>query len=76
VHPDGDDVEEPDVARLVALADHPKVVAIGETGLDYYWQKGAPRMAAGTLSHAHSRRARLRQALIIHTRAAAADTLR
>ncbi len=33
VHPDNADCEEPDEARLLALAAHPKVVAIGETGL-------------------------------------------
>ena len=42
VHPDNADCEEPDLARLVALADHPRVVAIGETGLDYHWHKDAP----------------------------------
>src|SRR4249920_3015589 len=39
-HPDYPDTEEPTVARLVALAREPKVVAIGETGLDYYRQEG------------------------------------
>lgn len=76
VHPDNDGVEEPDVARLVALADHPKVVAIGETGLDYYWQKDAPEWQRARF-RTHIRAAReTGKPLVIHTRSAAADTLR
>lgn len=76
VHPDYEDTPEPDVAQLTALAAHPKVVAIGETGLDYYrlqgdleWQRERFRV--------HIRAAReTGKPLIIHTRSAAEDTLR
>ena len=76
VHPDYEDIEEPTVAQLVVLAHHPKIVAIGETGLDYFrltgnleWQ----RMRFRT----HIRAAILSsKPLIIHTRNAAEDTLR
>lgn len=76
VHPDYEQVEEPTVARLVALAQHAKVVAIGETGLDYLrltgdleWQRERFRT--------HIRAAReCAKPLIIHTRNAAEDTLR
>lgn len=76
VHPDYPDLREPAVAELVELAQHPKVVAIGETGLDYYrldgdleWQRERFRV--------HIRAAReCGKPLIIHTRSASADTLR
>ncbi len=35
-HPDYEDTPEPSVEELVHLAKHPKVLAIGDTGLDYY----------------------------------------
>jgi len=76
VHPDTQEGEEPDQDRLIALAGHPKVVAIGETGLDYYrlegdleWQRERFR------THIRAAR-RTGKPLIIHTREAAADTLR
>jgi TatD DNase family protein len=76
VHPDNAEVEEPDEARLVALAAHPKVVAIGETGLDYYWHKDAPEWQRARF-RTHIRAARsCAKPLIVHTRAAAADTVR
>jgi TatD DNase family protein len=76
VHPDYENIEEPSVDVLVRLASHPKVVAIGETGLDYFrltgdleWQRERFRT--------HIRAAILaRKPLIIHTRSAAEDTLR
>ena len=76
VHPDYEDVEEPDVARLVALAQHPRVIAIGETGLDYYRLKGDLEWQRARF-RTHIRAAReSNKPLVIHTREAAADTLR
>lgn len=76
VHPDYEDIEEPTVEDLVNLAQHAKIVAIGETGLDYFrltgdleWQRERFRT--------HIKAAILvKKPLIIHTRSAAEDTLR
>lgn len=76
VHPDYADCAEPDVEHLVSLADHPKVVAIGETGLDYYWQKERPQWQRDRF-RTHIRAAReAGKPLIVHMRDASADTLR
>lgn len=76
VHPDHHDTREPDVATLVRLAAHPRVVAIGETGLDYYRTEGDTEWQRERF-RVHIRAARQAgKPLIIHTRAAAADTLR
>ena len=76
VHPDERSGEEPDIDRLVGLAAHPKVVAIGETGLDYYRVEGDTEWQRERF-RAHIRAARqTRKPLIIHTREAAEDTLR
>ncbi len=80
VHPDNEGVKEPGVEDLVALAGRSRVVAIGETGLDYYrlngrsiddmeWQRERFRV--------HIRAARATGLpLIVHTRSASADTVR
>ena len=76
VHPDYEGVEEPSVARLVELARHPKVIAIGETGLDYFRLKGDLEWQRARFRN-HIRAAReSAKPLIVHTREAAADTLR
>ncbi|MEA1888649.1 MAG: TatD family hydrolase [Pseudomonadota bacterium] len=75
VHPNHDEGEEPTVEMLVSHAADPDVVAIGETGLDYFrssgdmtWQKDrfARHIHAGIESD---------KPLIIHTRDAATDTM-
>lgn len=76
VHPDHQGVEEPDVERLVELAAHPRVVAIGETGLDYYRIEGDLEWQRARFRN-HIRAAiRAGKPLIVHTREAADDTLR
>ena len=75
VHPDYEDTPEPSVDDLVTLAEKEKVVAIGETGLDYYRLQGDLEWQR-TRFRTHIRAARrARKPLVIHTRAAAADTL-
>src|SRR3990172_13360900 len=76
VHPDHESDTEPTQAQLVKFAQHPKVVAIGETGLDYYRLKGDLEWQRARF-RTHIRAARESgKPLIIHTREAAADTLR
>jgi len=80
VHPDNEGVTEPTLDDLLQRGNMPRVVAVGETGLDYYrlgerthedmhWQRDRFRT--------HIRAARqLQKPLVIHTRSASADTLR
>ena len=76
VHPDYEDTVEPEVEQLLKLADHAKVVALGETGLDYFRLKGNLDWQRERFRR-HIRAARqCGKPLIIHTRAAAEDTLR
>ncbi|MGD2075308.1 MAG: TatD family hydrolase [Gammaproteobacteria bacterium] len=76
VHPDGQNVEEPDEEHLVSLASHPRVVAIGETGLDYYRAEGDTGWQRERF-RCHIRAARAAdKPLIVHTREARDDTLR
>ncbi|SEN21521.1 TatD family hydrolase [Nitrosomonas marina] len=76
VHPDYENLDEPDARQLEQLADHPKVIAIGETGLDYYRLKGDLEWQRERFRQ-HIRAARAsKKPLIIHTRSAAEDTLR
>lgn len=76
VHPDYDNVAEVGVGQLCALAAHPRIVAIGETGLDYFRATDRPEWQRERF-RTHIRAARkTRKPLIIHTRSAAEDTIR
>lgn len=76
VHPDYPDTVEPSVEELVRLADHPKIVAIGETGLDYYRLTGELEWQRERFRN-HIRASRITgKPLIIHTRSASEDTIR
>ena len=75
VHPNENEGEDPTVERLIELAAHPKVIAIGETGLDYFrsegdldWQRERFRR------HIHAAK-QTNKPLIIHSREAQPDTL-
>lgn len=79
VHPDNENVQEPEISDLLKCAALEKVVGIGETGLDYYrlgertvadmeWQRERFRV--------HIRAARLTgKPLVVHTRSASEDTI-
>ncbi len=76
VHPNEQDGKEPTVDDLIALGRNPKIIGIGETGLDYFrtegdtvWQQQRFR------NHINAAKA-LKKPLIVHTRAAKIDTLR
>lgn len=75
VHPNEREGREPDSAELVSLAGDPEIIAIGETGLDYFrssgdleWQRDRFR------AHIHAARG-IEKPLIIHSREAADDTM-
>lgn len=81
VHPDneGEDIREPSLDELLQAAAHPKVLAIGETGLDYYrlngrsiadmeWQRERFRVHIRAALHSA-------KPLVVHTRSSSADTL-
>ena len=79
VHPDNENVQEPDLETLVKLAGLEKVVGIGETGLDYY------RLGKRTVADMEWQRERFRihvraacqtgKPLVVHTRNSSEDTL-
>lgn len=76
VHPTEQVAEEARLDELIKLAQHPKVVAIGETGLDYY-HENIQKECQQQRFRQHIRAAlAVNKPLIVHTRDARADTLR
>lgn len=83
VHPDNEGITEPTVDKLLELAARPRVVAIGETGLDYYQmdERKGGRSVADLEWQRDRFRTHIRAAqacgkpLVIHTRASSADTI-
>jgi len=83
VHPDNEGVQEPSVNDLVSRAARPRVIAIGETGLDYYGMED--RKGGRSIADLEWQRERFRthiraarqtaRPLVIHTRSASDDTL-
>jgi TatD DNase family protein len=76
VHPDHDNAGTVNPDQLARLADHPRVIAIGETGLDYFRLKGDLEWQRERF-RTHIRAAlQCGKPLIVHTREASADTIR
>lgn len=75
MHPSEKVNKEPTIEELITLADHPKVVAIGETGLDYHYNdSGLDIMRDRFRTHVRAA-IKIKKPLIIHSRAAHQDTI-
>lgn len=75
VHPNEDVLVEPTVETLVNLGQHPKVVAVGETGLDYFRSQGDLTWQRERFRRHIQAAQQLKKPLIVHTREAAHDTI-
>ena len=75
VHPDYEKVTEPTVEQLCAMAERDKVVAIGETGLDYYHQSGDLDWQRDRFVRHINAARECELPLVIHTRDAREDTI-
>jgi TatD DNase family protein len=76
VHPDEQSGEDPDPDRLVQLAADPRIVAIGETGLDYFRLEGDLTWQRERFRNHIRAATQTGKPLIIHTREAGADTIK
>jgi TatD DNase family protein len=76
VHPNGaGDLDDAALSALRTLASHPRVVAIGEIGLDYHWSSFPPQVARTAFERQIGLAQELRKPIIIHCRDAMADVL-
>lgn len=76
IHPNDKDRREPEPGELERLAQHPRNVAIGETGLDYFRSKGDLSWQQNRFRQHIAAARGCGKPLIIHTRAAKSDTIR
>jgi TatD DNase family protein len=75
-HPvDAIDMTEDDFIWLEKLAHHPKVVALGEMGLDYYWDKSPKEIQKDVFRKQIQLARRVKLPIIIHNRDATADII-
>ncbi|QIW10634.1 TatD family hydrolase [Francisella sp. LA112445] len=76
VHPSELDSHQPSIEEIITRSNHPKCVAIGETGLDYYYndQETKPKQVSKFVNHIQAA-IEVAKPIIVHTRAAKQDTL-
>ena len=75
-HPvDAVDCRDEDLARIEKLSSHPKVVGIGETGLDYHWDKSPEHIQKEIFKAQIALAKRVNLPLIIHNREATGDVV-
>lgn len=75
VHPNEEHCREPDADELAALAVHPRIVALGETGLDYFRSPADAAWQRERFRHHIIAARRVGKPLIVHTRQAREDTI-
>lgn len=76
LHPTEEVVDEPTIEQLIALASHPLVVGVGETGLDYYRCEGEVEWQRQRFRNHIAAAKAVKKPIIIHTRQAQQDTIR
>ena len=76
LHPNEQDGHDPDIDELLEYAQHPRIIAIGETGLDYFRSEGDLEWQSDRFCRHIAAARRCGKPLIIHSRDAKEDTLR